>query len=119
MNTLADLERITGAKRRSLQLWADAGAIRPEGQSHAGTGRHRLFSDDETRVAAILAIIASRQIAIGQLVKYAVETRKIISGLKAGDILVIGHREDDGTTTASTVDSAPPFDCATFVRVPA
>jgi hypothetical protein len=66
--SLADLVDIVGAKRRSLQLWADAGAIKAEPESdRAGRGVHRHFSRDEAIIACILHAFASRTIAIGEL----------------------------------------------------
>lgn len=66
--TLADLVRVTGAKRRSLQLWADAGVIRAKkGTNRAGTGTHRLFSRDEAIVACIIHAFALHQMSIGEL----------------------------------------------------
>ena len=71
--TLADLERVTGAKRRSLQLWADAGVILAErGTNRAGTGKHRRFSRKQAIIACIIHGFASRQIAIGELSLIAV-----------------------------------------------
>jgi hypothetical protein len=65
---LADLVKITGAKRRSLQLWADAGVIKAEkGTDRAGTGTHRLFPVEEAVVACIVHAFAQHQIAIGEL----------------------------------------------------
>jgi DNA-binding transcriptional MerR regulator len=70
--TLADLERVTGAKRRSLQLWADAGVIEPErGTNRAGTGTHRRFSREQAIVACIIRGFAERQMAIGELLAVA------------------------------------------------
>jgi hypothetical protein len=70
--TLADLVRVTGAKRRSLQLWADAGVIRAKrGTNRAGTGTHRLFSRDEAIVACIIHAFALHQISIGELLNIA------------------------------------------------
>ena len=66
--TLADLARVTGAKRRSLQLWADAGVIKAKkGTNRAGTGTHRLFSRDEAIVACITHAFALHQMSIGEL----------------------------------------------------
>ena len=74
--TLADLERVTGAKRRSLQLWADAGVIEPErGTNRAGTGTHRQFSRKQAIVACIIRGFAERQMAIGELLSIADEMR--------------------------------------------
>ena len=76
--TLADLERVTGAKRRSLQLWADAGVIQAEqGTNRAGTGRHRLFSREQAIVACIIRGFAERQMAIGELLAIAEKIREL------------------------------------------
>jgi hypothetical protein len=70
--TLADLVRITGAKRRSLQLWADRGALKAEPETNtAGSGVHRQFSKDEAIIACILNGLALQEVAIGNLVKAA------------------------------------------------
>jgi hypothetical protein len=66
--TLADLERVTGAKRRSLQLWADAGVIEADRSTRrAGTGTHRRFSRNEAIIACIIHGFALHQMAIGEL----------------------------------------------------
>jgi hypothetical protein len=66
--TLADLERVTGAKRRSLQLWADAGVIEAiRGTNRAGTGTHRRFSRREAIIACCIHGFALHQMAIGEL----------------------------------------------------
>jgi DNA-binding transcriptional MerR regulator len=76
---LADLARITGAKRRSLQLWADAGVIVAESQTdRAGTGTHRRFSRDEAIVACIIRAFASHQIAIGELLDISRAVREFL-----------------------------------------
>jgi DNA-binding transcriptional MerR regulator len=69
---LADLARVTGAKRRSLQLWADAGVIRAEKSTdRGGSGTHRRFSRDEAIIAGIIHAFALHQIAIGELLEIA------------------------------------------------
>jgi hypothetical protein len=66
--TLADLVEITGAKRRSIQLWADAGVIVADRQTdRAGTGTHRRFGRDEAIVACVVHAFALHQVAIGEL----------------------------------------------------
>ena len=68
--TLADLTRFCGAKRRSVQLWAESGALRPNPETdRAGTGTHRTFGAVEAVVACVLAAAAIRQIAIGELAR--------------------------------------------------
>jgi hypothetical protein len=75
--TLADLERVTGAKRRSLQLWADAGVIEAEPSTdRAGTGTHRRFSREQAIVACIVRGFAERQMAIGELLAIAERLRE-------------------------------------------
>ena len=77
---LADLARVTGAKRRSLQLWADAGVITADSLTdRAGTGTHRRFSRDEAIIACVIHAFALRQIAIGELIMISREIRKTLS----------------------------------------
>jgi DNA-binding transcriptional MerR regulator len=86
--TLSDLVRVTGAKRRSLQLWADAGVIRSSRDTdRAGTGTHRLFSQDEAIVACIIRGFAMHQIAIGELRHISARVRE---ALRPGP-----HKTDD------------------------
>ena len=74
--TLADLVRVTGAKRRSLQLWADAGVILADRSTdRAGTGTHRRFPRDEAIIACVVHAFALHQIAIGELLRIAVMVR--------------------------------------------
>jgi hypothetical protein len=81
--TLADLARASKAKRRSLQLWADAGIIRAHvGTERKGTGTHRLFGRDEVIVASILNLFSRRQVAIGELLKLGIAIRKFLDSGK-------------------------------------
>jgi hypothetical protein len=66
--SLGDLEKITRAKRRSIQLWADAGVLQAaRSTERAGTGIHREFSRDEAIVACIIRPFALRRMSIGEL----------------------------------------------------
>lgn len=77
--SLGDLVDVTGAKRRSLQLWADAGVIQPErGTKGAGTGTHRQFSRGEAIIACVIRPFAERQIAIGELGKISAALRRMM-----------------------------------------
>ncbi len=68
--SLADVVRITGGKRRSVQLWAEAGAIRAySATDKRGTGTHRRFSRDEVIIACCLNGLARRQVGIGELIR--------------------------------------------------
>src|ERR1700692_4775279 len=68
--SLSDLEDLTAAKRRSIQLWADAGVIRPYPRTdRRGTGTHRRFSRDEAIIGCIIAGLAIRQRPIGELLR--------------------------------------------------
>lgn len=70
--SLGDLRKITGAKHRSLQVWADKGVLQAERQTdRAGTGVHRQFSRREAMIACIIHPFAERQIAIDELGKIA------------------------------------------------
>lgn len=75
--SLADLTRITGAKRRSVQLWAEAGAIKANPSTErAGSGTHRSFSRDEAIIACLIHPFAMRQMAIGELLNVADAVRR-------------------------------------------
>jgi hypothetical protein len=79
--SLADLVEITGAKPRTLQVWAERGVIQPiKSTAHAGTGVHRLFSRKEAIVACIIHPFASHQIGIGEL--------HLISGVLRSHLLI-------------------------------
>lgn len=70
--TLSDLSKVTGAKPRSIQLWADAGIIKAgAATARAGSGTHRRFSRHEAVIACILAPFAEQKIAIGGLSQIA------------------------------------------------
>ena len=74
--TLADLTRITGARRRSVQLWAEAGVIKAApATERAGTGTHRRFSRDEAIIACIVSAFARRQMPVGQLLRISAVLR--------------------------------------------
>ena len=76
MATLADIVKATGAKPRTVQLWADAGVIVPEpGSDREGSGRHRQFSKIEVAIACIVAPFAAEKVAIGGLKAIALELR--------------------------------------------
>jgi hypothetical protein len=75
--SLADLVEITGAKPRSLQIWAERGVIQPiKSTSGAGTGHHRLFSRTEAIIACIIHPFSMRQMAIGELLDLSVAIRQ-------------------------------------------
>jgi len=83
--TLRDLTTATGAKPRSLQLWADAGVIRPKrGTNHAGTGTHRVFSRSEAIIGCIVNAFAQHQIAIGELLNISGRVRAALSPTSEG-----------------------------------
>lgn len=74
---LADLERITGAKARSIQLWADAGVLKARpATERGGSGKHRRFSRDEAIVACIVAPFAARRISIGEVLNVSNAVRR-------------------------------------------
>lgn len=67
--SLSDVTRITGAKRRSVQIWAEAGALKADlDTDRQGTGTHRRFSRDEAMIACVLSAFAGMQVPIGQLI---------------------------------------------------
>jgi hypothetical protein len=77
---LADITRITGAKRRTVQLWAEAGAIKADAVTErAGSGVHRTFSKEEVIIACVLNGFARNAISIGFLIRTAEVIRHGIS----------------------------------------
>jgi hypothetical protein len=70
--TLADVVKRTGARRRSIQLWADGGVILSSAATdRAGTGVHRSFAGEEVQLAALLAPLAGAGMPIGVLRHFA------------------------------------------------
>jgi hypothetical protein len=68
--SLADVVRMTGGKRRSVQLWAESGAILAHpATDKRGTGTHRSFSRDEVIIACCLNGLARRQVGISELTR--------------------------------------------------
>ena len=79
--TLGEVVKLTGAKRRSVQLWADSGVINAvAGTDRAGTGRHRRFAEDEVRLISLLVPLAKLGVPIGWLKSFACGFRKALSG---------------------------------------
>ena len=79
--TLAQVTKRTGAKRRSVQLWADAGIIEADPDTdRAGTGVHRRFALDEVKIAALLAPLADWGVPIGWLRHFARSFRTALKG---------------------------------------
>ena len=81
MYTLADLTRFSKAKRRSVQLWAEAGAIVAEtGTEREGSGVHRLFDRNEAIIACVLGALATHGITIGKLISAGDLLRQRLGG---------------------------------------
>ena len=82
VHTLADVVRRTGAKRRSVQLWADAGVIKSLPDTFLmGSGVHRLFDERELEIAALVGALAELSISIGALKFFADQIRPILAGV--------------------------------------
>jgi len=83
--SLADLTKLTGAKRRSVQLWAEAGVIQAKRETErAGTGTHRRFSRREAIIACIVKVFADGRVSIGVLkaIAQAVRTDSTLPAMK-------------------------------------
>ena len=93
--TLAELTRITGAKRRSVQLWAEAGVIRAKRETERrGTGTHRKFSRDEAVIACIIHAFAKQQMAIGTLLTISKVVRHWLGNARGQVESAIGDRKN-------------------------
>jgi hypothetical protein len=78
--SLADVVRMSGGKRRSVQLWAEAGAIKAFARTDKrGTGTHRRFSREEAIIACLLNGLARRQVGIGELIRIGKGLRKFLN----------------------------------------
>lgn len=75
--TLSDVTRMTGAKRRAIQLWADGGVINAiSSTDRAGAGVHRLFTGGEVTLAALLVPMANIGVPIGYLKVFTASIRQ-------------------------------------------
>ena len=75
--TLSEIVKLTGAKRRSVQVWADAGfVLAVDGTDRAGTGVHRRFEIEEVRLIALLVPLARMGVPIGWLRYFATKFRE-------------------------------------------
>jgi hypothetical protein len=91
--SLADVVDISGGKRRSVQLWAEAGAIHALPRTERrGSGTHRRFSRDEVIIACCLNGLARRQVGVGELVRIAKALRKVLGQRDVGDIILAGTK---------------------------
>jgi hypothetical protein len=71
---------MSGGKRRSVQLWAEAGAIKAFSRTDKrGTGTHRRFSRDEVIIASCINGLARRQVGIGELIRIGRGLRKFLN----------------------------------------
>src|SRR3984885_2906215 len=78
--SLADVVKMSGGKRRSVQLWAEAGAIQAFSRTDKrGTGTHRRFSRDEVVIACCLNSLARRQVGIGELIRIGKGLRRFLN----------------------------------------
>jgi hypothetical protein len=94
--SLADVVKISGGKRRSVQLWADAGAIRALPRTERrGTGTHRRFSQDELIIACCLNSLARRQVGIGELARIGKALRKLLGEYRDRIILAVTKRYEE------------------------
>ena len=81
--TIGDIVARTGAKERSVLMWADALAILPDGGTNrGGRGVHRQFKWRELEIAAVLAAVAPFRLPIGVMVQVGNIVR---SGLNLAD----------------------------------
>jgi DNA-binding transcriptional MerR regulator len=106
MYTLADLTRLCGAKRRTIQLWAEAAALVAEAATERqGSGTHRMFSRDEAIICLILSRFARWNISVGQLVRIGTIMRKyVLTSQTQRDRIEKAIR--GGETLRMTLDSA-------------
>jgi hypothetical protein len=70
--SLSHLAVMTDLTPRTVQVWAEAGALRAlPGTERRGTGVPRRFSWDEAAIACVLAPLSKLQVSIGTLLQVA------------------------------------------------
>jgi hypothetical protein len=110
--TLAEVVKRTGAKRRSVQLWADAGVILgAPGTDREGTGTHREFDLAGLRIAALVVPLANMGVPIGMLRRFSAEIRSalLVAGvarLNVGAALFIEEWSPGSQATGKILDRA-------------
>jgi hypothetical protein len=83
--SLAQVAERSGARRRSLQLWADGGVIQTTPDTdRAGTGVHRQFETREMQIAALLVPLSGTGMPIGVLRHFAAIMRTAFVGRVTG-----------------------------------
>jgi hypothetical protein len=91
--SLADVVKLSGGRRRSVQLWAEAGALRALPRTERrGSGTHRRFSRDEVIIACCLNALGSRQVGIGELVRIGRALRKLLGQEGLGEAILKNTR---------------------------
>jgi hypothetical protein len=84
---LQDLERRTGLKRRTLQVWGDSGILVPDVETlHGGRGTPRHYSVTELIMAVLLAPFAKAGFTIGYLARIADILRQALDVHQAGSV---------------------------------
>jgi hypothetical protein len=74
--SLSHLAAMTDLTPRTVQVWAEAGALRAlSGTDRRGTGVPRRFSWDEAAIACVLAPLSKLQVSIGTLLQVAGSVR--------------------------------------------
>jgi len=66
--SLADLMKITGERRRSIQHWTDVGILKPEpGTTGHGPGVHRAYNSGEAVYALIAGELNRRKLPVSEI----------------------------------------------------
>jgi hypothetical protein len=94
--SLAHLAVMTDLTPRTVQVWAEAGALRAlPGTDRRGTGVPRRFSWDEAAIACILAPLSKLQISIGTLLQVAGGVRSNMEILRPNLIEAVNRGAPD------------------------
>jgi hypothetical protein len=70
---------------RRIRNWTVAGALKPVGDPHSGSGKHRRYDDSSVYIAATLSVLADSDQSIGTLLTVALLIRNLF-----GDKPLIG-----------------------------
>jgi hypothetical protein len=122
MFTLADLTRMSGAKRRTVQLWAEGGALLADPVTERqGSGVHRIFNRDEAVICLILSRVEQWHVSIGRLrqiaagIRTQLQTNSAVRNLIEATVTGVGtatlalHADGGVTLLGGLREDLPPY----------
>jgi len=93
---------------RRIRNWTVAGALKPIGDPHSGSGKHRRYDESSVYIAATLSVLADTDQSIGTLLTVASLIRNLFGDmpLLAGTIIERWNEAVNGTAEVFLVLSS-------------